>query len=193
MGVNGKTYVWHENAANMAPMDNAIVPEKRVSIKDIITGNETPINKDINLQKKQHKPIVEESDKQPYVYKPYFEKLKDPRWQKRRLEIMQRDGFSCVSCGSSTGTLNVHHCVPYRKNCNPWDYGNRELITLCEECHEVISTNIANSQEIIMGMSKDKNSSIEMFWLLFEIEGIQSESIKSITEIIALIKKFKNE
>ena len=25
----------------------------------------------------------------------YVEKLKDPRWQRKRLEIMQRDGFRC--------------------------------------------------------------------------------------------------
>lgn len=39
----------------------------------------------------------------------YKEKLKDPRWQKKRLEIFDRDGWKCVECGDKDSTLNVHH------------------------------------------------------------------------------------
>ena len=67
--------------------------------------------------------------------KTYLEKLKDPRWQRKRLEIMQRDEFSCNFCGDDSATLNVHHCY-YGKNRNPWDYSNDHLITLCEACHK---------------------------------------------------------
>lgn len=65
----------------------------------------------------------------------YSEKLRDPRWQKRRLEIMNRDGFACRRCGSKTETLNVHHLV-YRNGCDPWEYDDDDLMTLCEPCHE---------------------------------------------------------
>lgn len=68
-------------------------------------------------------------------YVPYWEKLKDPRWQKRRLEIMQRDGFACRSCGDADSTLNVHHGY-YEKGLDPWDYHDQTLFTLCEDCHE---------------------------------------------------------
>lgn len=67
--------------------------------------------------------------------KSYYEKLKDPRWQRKRLEVMQRDDFRCLECGSKTDTLNVHHgCyIPAR---DPWDYPDYLLHTLCEDCHE---------------------------------------------------------
>lgn len=38
----------------------------------------------------------------------YLEKLKDPRWQKRRLEIFQRDEFTCQVCFDTESTLHVH-------------------------------------------------------------------------------------
>lgn len=65
----------------------------------------------------------------------YDNLLKDPRWQRRRLEIMQRDDFTCNHCGSTKNTLNVHHLY-YVKNKMPWEYPDDALITLCEECHE---------------------------------------------------------
>lgn len=66
--------------------------------------------------------------------KQYSELLRDPRWQKKRLEIMQRDDFACIECGDSESTLNVHHCY-YQKGRMPWDYPDKSLITLCEPCH----------------------------------------------------------
>jgi 5-methylcytosine-specific restriction endonuclease McrA len=68
------------------------------------------------------------------VNKSYSELLKDPRWQKRRLEIMQRDDFECKHCGNNINTLNVHHKY-YIHNRAPWEYSDDVLITLCESCH----------------------------------------------------------
>lgn len=64
----------------------------------------------------------------------YFAKLKDPRWQKKRLEILERDEFSCRGCGDKDSTLHVHH-LWYEGN-NPWDAPTESLLTLCETCHE---------------------------------------------------------
>ncbi len=64
----------------------------------------------------------------------YYEKLRDPRWQKKRLKIMERDNFTCLACGKDTGTLNVHH-VHYAKG-DPWLTPDRFLMTLCEPCHK---------------------------------------------------------
>jgi cytochrome c553 len=65
----------------------------------------------------------------------YAQKLKDPRWQKKRLEILERDEWTCQLCGSTTDTLAVHH-KRYLIDTEPWDYPNKLLITLCETCHE---------------------------------------------------------
>lgn len=65
----------------------------------------------------------------------YKEKLKDPRWQKKRLQIFERDDWCCQKCGDDETTLVVHHRL-YRQNTDPWNYHEYELISLCENCHE---------------------------------------------------------
>jgi hypothetical protein len=67
--------------------------------------------------------------------KTYSEKLKDPRWQKKRLEILQRDEWICQNCGDDESTLHVHHKW-YEPGNEPWDYPPEALITLCEDCHQ---------------------------------------------------------
>ena len=67
--------------------------------------------------------------------KTYSELLRSPMWQKKRLEIMQRDNFTCQHCGCEGRELQVHHRI-YRKDAKPWEYDNSELITLCDQCHE---------------------------------------------------------
>jgi hypothetical protein len=64
----------------------------------------------------------------------YGEKLKDPRWQKKRLEIMERDEFTCQYCQCKNQTLHVHHKT-YEFNNDPWDYEDFNFITLCKLCH----------------------------------------------------------
>ena len=69
----------------------------------------------------------------------YQEKLKDPRWQKKRLEILQRDMWCCQICNNENDTLNIHH-FQYRKGLEPWDYKDSDLLTVCEPCHAFITT-----------------------------------------------------
>lgn len=61
--------------------------------------------------------------------KTYLELLRDPRWQKKRLEIMALDNWQCRACSSRTENLQVHH-LWYTKGKNPWEYVNDALITL---------------------------------------------------------------
>jgi len=68
----------------------------------------------------------------------YSEKLKHPKWQKKRLEIMNRDKFQCQLCEDRDTTLNVHH-KEYIDGADPWEYPSDLLITLCEDCHKKIS------------------------------------------------------
>ena len=65
----------------------------------------------------------------------YSEKLKDPRWQKMRLKVLDRDDWACQICGDNESTLHVHHRY-YKKGCNPWDYPMESLVVLCEGCHD---------------------------------------------------------
>lgn len=65
----------------------------------------------------------------------YAEKLRDPRWQKKRLEVFERDQWACQSCGDYESTLIVHHRL-YLPHTEPWDYPEHLLVTLCEQCHD---------------------------------------------------------
>ena len=64
----------------------------------------------------------------------YAQQLRDPRWQKRRLEILSRDEWQCVECGSKDSELHVHH-IRYKYGMKPWDYGDNDLCTMCADCH----------------------------------------------------------
>src|SRR6267378_1235176 len=64
----------------------------------------------------------------------YNEKLKDPRWQKKRLKIFERDNWACQLCSRTDLELNVHHL--YRTSEEPWDEPGIHLLTLCRLCHE---------------------------------------------------------
>lgn len=65
----------------------------------------------------------------------YKEQIKSPKWQRRRLEILQRDDFTCQICGCKDKMLHVHHTA-YERDKMIWEYPNEMLITLCEDCHE---------------------------------------------------------
>lgn len=67
----------------------------------------------------------------------YAEKLLDPRWIAKRQEILERDEYECQRCRTNTETLNVHH-LRYDGYCDPWNYENEDLITLCRSCHEAV-------------------------------------------------------
>ena len=71
------------------------------------------------------------------------EKFRDVRWQKKRIEILERDGERCqgidengVQCKKTLKDeqLEIHHrnyTTP-----DPWDEPSENLISLCRECHE---------------------------------------------------------
>lgn len=70
----------------------------------------------------------------------YADKLRDPRWQKKRLEILQRDNWMCFNCHDNTKTLHVHH-IEYEGGAEPWDYPDDYYQTLCFDCHNRYESN----------------------------------------------------
>lgn len=71
----------------------------------------------------------------------YKELLKSPKWQKKRLDILQRDDFKCTICGDGETQLHIHH-LRYCKN--PIEQPNEDLVTLCKDCHE-LTTGLGSS------------------------------------------------
>jgi hypothetical protein len=68
--------------------------------------------------------------------KTYAEKLKDPRWQRKRLEVFSRDNFRCRICQDHERTLHLHHIKYTTKD--PWDEPDSNLRTICERCHSEV-------------------------------------------------------
>ncbi len=92
----------------------------------------------------------------------YSQLLKDPKWQKKRLEVMERDQFTCQSCFDSDSTLNVHH-KHYTWGLKPWDYEPDLLITLCESCHETETENIKQARKnLLRAISRNCYGFIEL-------------------------------
>jgi len=54
--------------------------------------------------------------------------------KKKRLEILERDGWECRACLEKEKTLHVHH-IFYLPRMDPWDIPSGLLITLCKDCH----------------------------------------------------------
>ena len=65
----------------------------------------------------------------------YQDQLKSPKWQKKRLDILNLRGFKCEKCNCEENQLHVHHRF-YLKNRKAWEYDNDIFQVLCHICHE---------------------------------------------------------
>ena len=65
----------------------------------------------------------------------YQEQIKHPKWQRKRLEILTRDNFTCIKCKETEKELHVHHRY-YLDGRKIWEYDNNNLVTLCTDCHK---------------------------------------------------------
>lgn len=65
----------------------------------------------------------------------YVELLKDPRWDKKRKQILRRDGCQCRKCHIQNVPIHVHH-IYYIGTRKPWEAPDQYLISLCKECHD---------------------------------------------------------
>ncbi len=64
----------------------------------------------------------------------YSDQLKDPRWQRKKNGILDRDKYTCQLCQATDKTLHVHHKF-YLPKLMAWEYADDCLLTLCFECH----------------------------------------------------------
>ncbi len=106
----------------------------------------------------------------------YAQKLKNPLWQKRRLEIMQKANFKCEVCSRETRTLHVHH-IFYVSGRDPWDYPDAVLVCLCDQCHKVEHDHlgIVSAVEDLIGTFlsgyHNHKEGIQMWQLLLSLKG----------------------
>jgi hypothetical protein len=100
--------------------------------------------------------------KMAFIKSAYQKKLDDPRWQKKRLEILERAEWKCELCGSDSEQLQIHHRY-YVANRDPWNYPDWSLRCCCHSCHK-------NSQAF---ESKVMGDFEEFFMLAGEAENLR--------------------
>jgi hypothetical protein len=106
----------------------------------------------------------------------YRKLLLHPNWQKKRLEILERDGFACRECGDVESTLHVHHQY-YKKDAPPWDYPDESLLTLCEACHEFEHQSAARiSRDLIVHLRSAQLRLGEIELLIHSISVMPSDT-----------------
>jgi len=80
----------------------------------------------------------------------YREKLLDPRWQRMRLRVLERAGWTCQLCGATDRTLHVHHGNYARGE--PWDTPVEALWSLCDTCHAISQPLLDAAREAVGSM-----------------------------------------
>ncbi len=85
---------------------------------------------------------------------PYWQQLQDSRWQRKRLEVLQRANFTCENCQtvSDGERLEVHHKF-YEKGRLAWEYELNAFSCLCEVCHETV----ADAERILLSTIKPED------------------------------------
>lgn len=122
----------------------------------------------------------------------YSEKLKDPRCQKKRLEILQRDEWTCQKCYDSESTLNVHH-RRYLPEKDPWDYPNEILITLCSTCHDHERESLPEYEKMLLCSLKEKFMADDIYSIFsgfYDLELVHTPEV--VASMIEWFLKDKN-
>jgi len=98
----------------------------------------------------------------------YSEKLRDPRWQKRRLEILERDEWTCQMCSCTSDPLVVHHRY-YKQGEEPWEAEDAALVTLCELCHDIEGSTRPDYENTLISTLREKFYAAEILDLAYAI------------------------
>lgn len=105
----------------------------------------------------------------------YAEQLLDPRWQKKRLEVLDYADFACEICGDDESTLHVHH-KHYIRGRKVWEYDNEQLVCLCRQCHTNQHDNEEKFHDLIARIELDgPHSRDEVYFLISGFIGFKPE------------------
>ena len=89
----------------------------------------------------------------------YQEQIKHPKWQKKRLEVLEANNFTCQQCGRTDMELHVHHTM-YKKGASAWEYEISELKCYYKDCHKVDHDISALISKLLAGMSLESKSRV---------------------------------
>lgn len=106
----------------------------------------------------------------------YQKKLADPRWQKKRLEIFNRDNWTCQHCKDTTTQLEIHH-TDYWPGKEPWEYPGDMLITVCRNCHQVEQARFKYENDLITAL---------------RAKGFHAMEIGAMSQMVHMFDHFRN-
>ena len=95
----------------------------------------------------------------------YFDQLKHPFWQKKRLFILERDNFCCCICSDTETELQVHH-KEYISGRLAWQYDDSNLQTLCKFCHMVAELVKKESNSCPLVGHKLQSHNMHFLWII---------------------------
>jgi hypothetical protein len=102
----------------------------------------------------------------------YSQKLKDPRWQRRRLQVLEAANWKCERCEAADKTLHVHHNF-YRSKSEPWEYPSHAFAALCEECHELAEVDRRELQSCIESIYEAEFAAVNLHSALGLLKGLR--------------------
>lgn len=111
----------------------------------------------------------------------YSDSLKNGNWQKRRVDILQRDNFKCTICGSNE-LLDIHH-VDYIEGFKAWEYPNDMFKTLCRKCHEKEQPR-SKAERYLMNSLKMKGFMVGDLLALSSKVDTEQEFTKSLLKVL---------
>ena len=112
----------------------------------------------------------------------------DLQWKERRKEILEIDGKRCKRCKSEQG-LEVHH-LRYIRGKKVWEYGDKDLVTLCESCHQELhhykdEINDSASAMMMYWCNGIDNSYYDTMQVVRYFERMSAEQIHSVVQLCA--------
>lgn len=115
----------------------------------------------------------------------YKEQLLDPRWQIKRLKILERDNFSCTLCGDKKTTFHIHH---EKYSGYAWEADDATLKTLCSHCHLLEEYYKKNYTKGVTIIKVNKRESIADFLIIY-VHRINNNTGNRLLDIFSINKK----
>jgi len=111
----------------------------------------------------------------------YSDLLQSPKWQKKRLDVLNLRGFKCEECGNEDKQLHVHHSR-YIKGRKPWEYDNDIFMVLCCDCHDKIHSQVKEKQvvEVIPQKYKELVGNINQI----ESKGMRGDLVGDLSDFV---------
>jgi hypothetical protein len=112
----------------------------------------------------------------------FFGLMRHPKWQKRRLEVLDIFNFTCTQCRAGDLELHVHHKI-YRTGAKPWEYDDIELTVICKPCHEKETERVRAIREAFFIYGDAKSIDAMAYTIMPGCVTLKSQEQVSLSEI----------